>query len=58
MDDNPDPEPAEVVEWGAFGFLYTLAVLSFHDARPRGMSAQDYQAKDEFSVADFFECLS
>jgi hypothetical protein len=56
--DDQDTEPAEVVEWSAFGFLFTLAALSFHDARPRGISELDFQPKDEFTVADFFECLS
>jgi hypothetical protein len=56
--DDQDTEPAEVVEWSAFGFLFTLAALSFHDARPRGISELDFQPKDEFTVADFFDCLS
>jgi len=58
VDDDQDTEPAEIVEWCAFGFLFTLAALSFHDARPRGISEIDFQTKDEFTVADFFECLS
>lgn len=57
-DEDQDTEPAEIVEWSAFGFLFTLAALSFHDARPRGISEVDFQARDEFTVADFFECLS
>jgi hypothetical protein len=56
--DDVDTEPADIVEWGAFGFLFTLAVLSFHDARPRGISEVDYEPRDAFTVADFFECLS
>lgn len=56
--DDQDIEPAEIVEWSAFGFLFTLAALSFHDARPRGMSELDFQPGDEFTVADFFECLT
>jgi hypothetical protein len=56
--DDQETEPAEIVEWIAFGFLFTLATLSFHDARPRGISELDFQPKDEFTVADFFECLS
>ena len=35
--DEDDAEPADVAEWGAFGFLFVLAALSFHDARPRGL---------------------
>ena len=58
MGDDQEIEPAEIVEWSAFGFLFTLAALSFHDARPRGMSKLDFQPGDEFTVADFFECLT
>jgi hypothetical protein len=57
-DDDEDTDPGEIVEWAAFGFLFTLAVLSFHDARPRGLSAIDYHPNDEFTVADFLDCLS
>jgi hypothetical protein len=57
-DDDEDTEPGEIVEWAAFGFLFTLAVLSFHDARPRGLSEVDYRPKDDFTVADFLDCLS
>jgi len=39
--ENADPE--EIVEWAAFGFLFTLATLSFHDARPRGTSERDFE---------------
>jgi hypothetical protein len=55
--DEDDAEPEEIVEWAGFGFLFTLAALSFHDARPRGMSGIDYHPNDEFTVADFFDCL-
>ena len=55
---DEDTDPAEVAEWGAFGFLYTLASLSFIDARPRGYSEKDFLPKDRFTVGDFFECLS
>ena len=46
------------VEWGAFGVIFTLAALSFNDARPRGNSDADFVEKDEFTVADLFDCLS
>ncbi|MAD65523.1 hypothetical protein [Haliea sp.] len=52
--DGADSEPAALAEWGALGFLYTLAVLSFNDAQPRGDSQQDFAAKDHFAVNDFF----
>ena len=57
-DDDEDTAPEDIAEWAAFGFLFTLAALSFHDARPRGASGIDYQPNDEFTVADFFDCLS
>src|SRR5262245_11716422 len=50
-------EGDEQVEWGAFGFLFTLAALSFADARPRGISDMDFLEADEFTVADFLEGL-
>jgi len=57
-DDDEDTASEDIAEWAAFGFLFTLAALSFHDARPRGTSGIDYQANDEFTVTDFFDCLS
>ena len=57
-DDEHDVEPEEIVEWGAFGFLFALAALSFHDARPRGMSELDFEAEDVLTVADFMDALS
>jgi hypothetical protein len=57
VDDESD-DPSDVVEWVAFGFLFTIATLSFHDARPRGFSGVDFDPHDEFTIADFFECLS
>jgi hypothetical protein len=56
--DDEETDPADVVEWDAFGFLFTLAASSFHDARPRGISELDFQTGDEFTVADFFEWLT
>jgi hypothetical protein len=57
-DDEHDVEPEEIVEWGAFGFLFALAALSFHDARPRGMSELDFAADNTLTVADFMDALS
>jgi len=56
--DDEDTDPPEIVEWAAFGFLFTLAVLSFHGARPRGISEVDFQPRDAFTVSDFFQCLT
>ena len=56
--DDDETEPRQIVEWAAFGFLFTLAVLSFHDARPRGISEVDFRPNDHFTVGDFFESLT
>jgi hypothetical protein len=56
--DEDESEPEEIVEWGAFGFMFALAVLSFADARPRGISIHEYDDKDEFTIADFHQCLT
>ena len=57
-DDQDEDEVAEdTAEWGAFGFMFVLGVLSFVDARPRNASSVDYHEKDEFTVADFIEGL-
>ncbi len=55
---DEDQEPADIVEWAAFGFIFVLAILSFADARPRGISEVDYSAKDDLTVSDFLEGLS
>jgi len=47
----------DTAEWGAFGFIFVVGVLSFADARPRNASVRDYQEKDEFRLADFIEGL-
>jgi len=57
-DDQDEDEVAEdTAEWGAFGFMFVLGVLSFAEARPRNVSSVDYHEKDEFTVADFIEGL-
>src|ERR1041384_2770068 len=57
-DDGEDEVDGErEAEWAAFGFMYVLALLSFHDARPRGYSEQDYIERDELTVADFLTGL-
>jgi hypothetical protein len=50
-DDQDEDDVAEdIAEWGAFGFMFVLGVLSFAEARPRNMSPVDYHEKDEFTV--------
>ena len=55
MEADDDGDPADAAAWGAFGFTFVLAVLSFNDARARGASLQDYEEKDQFRVSDLFE---
>ncbi|MDQ6963734.1 MAG: hypothetical protein Q9M13_02305 [Mariprofundales bacterium] len=47
----------EDVATSAFGLIFALGVLSFHDARPRGMSEMDFKEKDEWHVADMLRCI-
>lgn len=46
------------VEPYAFGILFALGVLSFHEARPAGVSVIDYQKEDQFTLADLLRCTS
>lgn len=46
------------VEWGGLGFMFVVAMFSFADARPRGMSEAEYQDKDELTVVDFLSGLT
>lgn len=56
-DDGDEGESEDDVEWAAFGFLFALAALSFHDARPRGVSDRDFVDDDEFTAADLLAGL-
>lgn len=51
--EDPEEDAQDLVEWGAFGFLFLLALLSFADARPRGFSESEYSETDELRLADF-----
>ena len=51
------PPDENSVEWGAFGFIFILAILSFADARPRGASEMHYNEKDEFLIENLLDCL-
>jgi hypothetical protein len=54
----PDPDTEENdLDWGAFGFLFVIGVLSFADARPRESSVIEYVEQDEFQVGDLLNCL-
>lgn len=56
-EDSSEDDRADVVEWGALGFLFVIGVLSFADARPRGASELEYAAVDEFRVSDLLTGL-
>ena len=56
--DDPESDVEDLLETGAFGFLFVLALLSFADARPRGYSETEYREADELSLGDFLEALS
>jgi len=40
------------VEDGALALIFTIAALSFHDARPRGYSFEEFVEGDEWTLAD------
>ena len=48
---------ADQAEWAGFGFIFTLATLSFGDARPRAYTGPNFVEKDEFTITDLFEGL-
>jgi hypothetical protein len=61
-DDGEEEEDADFVaentaEWGSFGFLFVLGVLSFAEAKPRNLSELVYEENDVFKLADFMEGL-
>lgn len=47
----------EDVEVSAFGLIFGLGVLSFHDARPRGNSEDYFEEQDEWQVGDMLRHL-
>lgn len=50
-------EDPEVLERCALGLIFTFGVLSFHDAKPRGVSADYADGVDEFAVSDLVRHL-
>ena len=54
---SEDDVAEDTAEWGAFGFMFALGVLSFAEAKPRNLSELDYEENDEFKLADFIEGL-
>jgi hypothetical protein len=57
QEEDEDGEPAKDVEHYAFGFIYALGVLSFADARPRGISGMHFEERDDWAVGDMLRCL-
>jgi len=57
LEEGEEPYRSEDHEWGGLGFMFCLASLSFHDARPRGVSDMHFIEDDEFTVADFLDGL-
>lgn len=57
-EDLDEDDVAETTaEWGSFGFMFLLALLSFSEAKPRNASIVEYEEKDELRLADFIERL-
>lgn len=50
--------PEDDLETCEFGILFALSVLSFADARPRGISDMDFEDDDTWSLDDFLQGLS
>lgn len=57
LEEDDDGEPVNDAEHCAFGFIYALGVLSFADARPRGVSGMHFEEKDDWAVGDMLRRL-
>lgn len=57
VDEDEEDESSNVIESCAWGLIYALGVLSFADARPRGVSDMHYVEKDEWHVSDMLRYL-
>jgi hypothetical protein len=47
----------DLLESCAFGLVYVLGLLSFHDGRPRGVSGAWFEDDDQFTAADMLRHL-
>ncbi|MFT5421545.1 MAG: hypothetical protein ACI9D5_002302 [Candidatus Endobugula sp.] len=56
--DEDDDKGYDAVSWGAFGFIYILASLSFDDATPRNVSEIDYKEVDYFTLENLIQSVS
>jgi hypothetical protein len=45
----------ELLDSCAHGLVFAVAALSFHDARPRGISGEWFQDGDQFTAADLLQ---
>ena len=52
IDGRLGSEEDDDVEFSGMGFIFVISLLSFNDARPRGISELDFKAADEWTVAD------
>lgn len=57
MYEEEEDENSNVIESCVWGLIYALGVLSFVDARPRGVSDMHYVEKDEWHVGDMLRHL-
>lgn len=57
LEDDEDGDPVNDAEHYAFGFIYALGLLSFTDARPRGVSGMHFEEQDDWSVGDMLRRL-
>lgn len=58
LEEDEDGDPVNDAEHFAFGFIYALGVLSFADARPRGVSGMHFEENDDWSVGDMLRHLT
>ncbi len=56
-EESPEENRADVVEWGALGFLFVTGVLFFADARPRGASDMYCGERDQSRITDLVAAL-
>jgi hypothetical protein len=56
-EEEEEDQNSNVIESCAWGLIYALGVLSFADARPRGVSDMHYVEKDEWHVGDMLRHL-
>ncbi|MEI9942215.1 MAG: hypothetical protein WDO69_33785 [Pseudomonadota bacterium] len=48
----------ELVDSCAHGLIFAVGVLSFHDARPRGVSGEWFEDGDQFSASDMLNHIT